>query len=124
MNDTEHAVRDSWGRIAAWLRGHVQPGSRRAAAETGRLAAAEAELGLPIPEDLRAWWRLDDVAATFWIPLAFAPVDLGEALSARDILVQVARDEAGHPGELADAAQYLPAFLPIAESPGGDHLLV
>ncbi|MDC0767728.1 SMI1/KNR4 family protein [Streptomyces sp. HD] len=124
MNDTEHAVRDSWGRIAAWLRGHGQPGPHRAAADTERLAAAEAELGLPMPEDLRAWWRLDDVAATFWIPLEFVPVDLGEALSARDILVQVAGDEAEDTGGLANAAQYLPALLPIADSPGGDHLLV
>ncbi|MFI7017986.1 SMI1/KNR4 family protein [Streptomyces sp. NPDC050164] len=124
MNDTEDAVRDSWGGIAAWLREHTQRGPSRAAADTERLLAAEAELGLAMPVDLRAWWRLDDVDAAFWIPVEFAPLDLDEAMEARNVLVLVARDEAAHPGPLADAAEYLPGLLPIAGSPGGDHLLV
>lgn len=117
MNETEQALRESWGRIRAWLGAHVPPGAVRAVADAERV-------GEVLPEDVGTWWRLDGVAATAWIPPAFAPLDLDEALEVRDILVLVARDEAAHSDALAAAAEYLPAFLPIADDAGGDHLLV
>jgi hypothetical protein len=80
--------------------------------------------GVVLPQDLVAWWRLDDMATIAWIPLDFAPLELDEALEVRDILVLVARQEAAHSDDLAAAAEYLPGFLPIADDAGGDHLLV
>ncbi|WP_019059875.1 SMI1/KNR4 family protein [Streptomyces prunicolor] len=80
--------------------------------------------GAALPTDLVAWWRLDGVAATVWIPLDFAPLEPAEALDVRDTLVRVAREEAAHSDAHAAAAEYLPGFLPIADNAGGDHLLV
>jgi cell wall assembly regulator SMI1 len=124
MDETEHAVRELWGRIAAWLGAHVLAGPVRAAADVERVGAVVSAPGVSLPADLVAWWRLDGVAATAWIPLDFAPLTSAEALEVRDILVLVARDEAAHSDALASAAEYLPGFLPIADDAGGDHLLV
>ncbi|MFI6549911.1 SMI1/KNR4 family protein [Streptomyces prunicolor] len=124
MDETEHAVRELWGRIAAWLGAHVLAGPVRAAANVERVGAAVSAPGVSLPEDLVAWWRLDGVAATAWIPLDFAPLEPAEALEVRDLLVLVARDEAAYSDALAAAAECLPGFLPIADDAGGDHLLV
>lgn len=124
MNETERAVRESWGRTAAWLGAHIPAGPLRTAADVTRVGAVVSAPGVGLPEDVVAWWRLDDVAATAWIPLDFAPLELDEALDARDVLVLVAHDEAADSAALAAAAEYLPVFLPIAEDAGGDHLLV
>ena len=125
MDETEHAVRELWARTAEWLEAHASTGPVRAADVELVVGAVVASVpGAALPEDLVAWWRLDDVATTAWIPLDFAPLDPAEALDVRDILVLVARDEAGHSDGLAAAAEYLPGFLPIADDAGGDHLLV
>ncbi|MCX5241706.1 SMI1/KNR4 family protein [Streptomyces prunicolor] len=79
--------------------------------------------GAALPADLVAWWRLDGVAATVWIPLDFAPLEPAEALDVRDTLVRIAREKAAHSDDHAAAAEYLPGFLPIADDAGGDHLL-
>lgn len=101
MNDTERTVRDSWGRIAAWLREHGQTGPVRTAARAEQLAALEAELGVSLPADLRVWWLLDDMVRTPWIPWGFVPVGLGTAMM-----------------------EHVPGFLPVARSADGDLLLV
>jgi cell wall assembly regulator SMI1 len=124
VDGTERAVRESWGRTAEWLRAHVPAGPVRATADAERVGAVVSAPGVAPPADVLAWWRLDDMAATAWIPLGFAPLGLDEAIEIRDILVLVARDEAAHSGARANAAEYLPRFLPIAEDAGGDHLLV
>ncbi|MFI5886585.1 SMI1/KNR4 family protein [Streptomyces sp. NPDC051554] len=127
MDETERAVRELWGRTAEWLRTRVPAGPVRAATDVDveRVDAVVASVpGSALPADLVAWWRLDDMAATAWIPLEFAPLGPAEALDVRDILVLVARDEAAHSAALAAVAEYLPGFLPIAEDAGGDHLLV
>ena len=80
--------------------------------------------GAALPADVVAWWRLDGVAATVWIPLDFARLEPAEALDVRDTLVRVAREEAARSDDHAAAAEYLPGFLPIADNAGGHHLLV
>ncbi|WP_199925973.1 SMI1/KNR4 family protein, partial [Streptomyces sp. NRRL S-495] len=87
--------------------------------------AFEADLGQPLPADLRAWWLLPNVSSDHWIPEAFAPVSLDEALETHAIWLLVAQqegdsfDENGRP-----ETRYLREFMPIALSPGGDGLIV
>ncbi|MER5935746.1 SMI1/KNR4 family protein [Streptomyces sp. NPDC001928] len=57
----------AWGRIEAWLSEHA-PGSYRslrAPAREGEIAAAEAEMGIVLPEGLKALLRLRDGAEGF-----------------------------------------------------------
>lgn len=81
------------------------------------------------PGDLRAWWGLTGVSAGFWLPGEFAPTGLEEALETREIWLLVAEESAGEgAGESASEGAveetFLPGFMPIALSPGGDGLLV
>jgi cell wall assembly regulator SMI1 len=68
---------------------------------------------------------LTDVSAGYWIPGSFAPASLDEALETREIWLLVAEQE----GPTFDAngepePRFLPEFMPIAMSPGGDGLIV
>ncbi|MGW7055552.1 SMI1/KNR4 family protein [Streptomyces sp. NPDC054887] len=125
MTSVDSAVRASWERIDAWCGKRLRPTPVRAASDERRLRAIEAELAVPLPAGVREWWALDGVGADYWIPGAFAPVDMDEALETRDIWLLVAEEEGpsfdahGEPEE-----RFLPAFLPIAMNPGGDGLVV
>ncbi|MFE0460630.1 SMI1/KNR4 family protein [Kitasatospora sp. NPDC058965] len=125
MTTPDHDVPTSWRRVGTWLTAHTRRGPARPASDAARLDAFEADLGLPVPADLRAWWLLPDVAASYWIPDAFAPVPLDEALENREIWLLVAAqegdsfDENGRP-----ESRYQREFMPIASSPGGDALIV
>ncbi|GJF35005.1 hypothetical protein KNE206_77050 [Kitasatospora sp. NE20-6] len=117
-------MRESWDRIGTWLRTHARKAPIRSAADTGRLDAAETRL-TALPADVQEWWALTDVSADYWIPGPFAPVTLEEALETREIWLLVAEQE----DSLTDQAQeddprFLPEFLPIAMSPGGDGLII
>lgn len=80
---------------------------------------------MPLPVDLQEWWALTDVSAGYWIPGSFAPVSLDEALEAREIWLLVADHEGPALGANRDPEpRFLPEFLPIAMSPGGDGLIV
>ena len=119
------AVRESWDRIGLWLRARVRWVPLRPAVDPGGLDAVEASLAVPLPVDLREWWALTDVSAAYWIPGSFAPVSLDEALETREIWLLVAEQE----GPTFDAngapePRFLPEFMPIAMSPGGDGLIV
>ncbi|MFJ5228808.1 SMI1/KNR4 family protein [Kitasatospora sp. NPDC088391] len=135
MTTIDHDVPDSWQRIGGWLAAHTRQGPVRAAADAARLDALEAELGLPLPADLRAWWLLPGVTRGDWIPQAFAPVPLEESLDTRGVWLLVAEQEqewreqqeregdgSGGAGRVED--RFLPEFLPIASDPGGDGLFV
>ncbi|MFJ1757015.1 SMI1/KNR4 family protein [Kitasatospora sp. NPDC088134] len=125
MATVDHDVPDSWRRIGDRLAAHTRWGPVRAAADAARLDAFEAELGLPLPADLRAWWLLPDVVMDHWLPQAFAPVPWEEALETREIWLLVAEQEDEALGEDGPAEdRYLPEFLPIALDPGGDGLVV
>ncbi|MFD8756255.1 SMI1/KNR4 family protein [Kitasatospora sp. NPDC059577] len=125
MTTADHDVPTSWSRVGAWLTAHTRRGPARPASDAARLDAFEADLGLPLPADLRAWWLLPDVTASHWIPEAFAPVSLDEALETHEIWLLVAEqegdsfDENGRP-----ETRYMREFMPIALSPGGDGLVV
>ncbi|MEV6978695.1 SMI1/KNR4 family protein [Kitasatospora sp. NPDC093806] len=125
MTAADHDVLTSWNRIGTWLTAHTRRGPSRPAPDTARLDAFEADLGLPLPADLWAWWLLPDVTMSYWIPDAFAPVSLDEALETHGIWLLVAEqegdsfDENGQP-----ESRYLREFMPIALSPGGDGLIV
>ncbi|MFF3073237.1 SMI1/KNR4 family protein [Kitasatospora sp. NPDC057936] len=129
MDAIAHGVRESSSRIGTWLRAHVRPAPAVPAADAARLDAAARELGLVLPGDLRAWWELTGVSAGFWLPGEFAPTGLEEALETREIWLLVAEESAGEgAGESASEGAveetFLPGFMPIALSPGGDGLLV
>lgn len=125
MTTADHDVLTSWSRVDTWLTAHTRRGPARPAPDPARLDAFEADLGLPLPADLRAWWLLPDIAAGYWIPDTFAPVSLDEALETHEIWLLVAEqegdsfDENGRP-----ESRYQREFMPIALSPGGDGLIV
>ncbi|MFC9331966.1 SMI1/KNR4 family protein [Kitasatospora sp. NPDC057015] len=127
MTTADHSILTAWSRVGTWLTAHTRGGHGRARppSDAARLDAFEADLALPLPADLRAWWLLPDVSASHWIPEAFAPVSLDEALETHGIWLLVAEQE----GESFDdndrpEPRYLREFMPIALSPGGDGLVV
>ncbi|MFF8280216.1 SMI1/KNR4 family protein [Streptomyces lateritius] len=125
MTSIDHGVRKSWDRLAARHGDRLRGTPVRAAADKDRIRAVEADIGLAFPAEVRDWWTLDGVSADYWIPGPFAPVDLEEALETREIWLQVAEEE----GDVFDAngepePRFLPSFLPIAMSPGGDGLVI
>lgn len=125
MTTADHDVPTSWSRIGTWLTAHTRRGPARPASDAARLDAFEADLGLPLPADLRAWWLLPDVTASYWIPDAFAPVSLDEALETHDIWLLVAEQEGDSFDENGlPESRYQREFMPIALSPGGDGLIV
>ncbi|MEU4116310.1 SMI1/KNR4 family protein [Kitasatospora sp. NPDC028055] len=137
MSSADHDVPTSWSRIDAWLAAHTRRGPVRSAGPAGpagsagpatdaaRLDAFEADLGLPLPADLRAWWLLPEVAAGHWIPGEFAPVPLGEALETHETWLLVAAQEGdSFDGNGRPESRYQREFMPIALDPGGDGLIV
>ncbi|MFC8230866.1 SMI1/KNR4 family protein [Streptomyces sp. NPDC057287] len=125
MTSADDDVRTPWDRIDTWCGSHLRDTPVRAASDEGRLRAAETALATVLPSQVRDWWALERVGADFWIPGAFAPVDLEEALETREIWLQVAEEE--DPAFDADGTpqpRFLPSFLPIAMDPGGDGLVV
>lgn len=107
----------------------MQKGPVRPAVGKERLDAVAAELGVVFPADLRAWWALTDVSADFWIPGAFAPVSLEEALETRETWLLVAEqedeiEEAGEHGGGHSDDRFLPELMPVALGTGGDGLVV
>ncbi|MFF4144685.1 SMI1/KNR4 family protein [Streptomyces sp. NPDC001698] len=130
MTHKDLGVRALWERVNACLDAHAHRSPvRRASADAGRRGAVEALLEASMPADLHEWWSLADVSADFWIPGdgdEFAPVDLDEAMETWEIWLQVA-DEEGLPtvdenGEVEPRFQ--PEYLPFAQSPGGDGLII
>jgi hypothetical protein len=58
----ELGVAESWRRIAAWYEANTPPGTLRLppGASEEMILVAEAEMGLRLPEGLRAFYRLHD----------------------------------------------------------------
>ncbi|MFJ9520313.1 SMI1/KNR4 family protein [Kitasatospora sp. NPDC101801] len=125
MTPADHDIPNSWSRIGTWLTAHTHGSPARPAPDSARLDAFEADLGLPLPAELRAWWLLPDVSTDYWIPEAFAPVSLDEALETHEIWLLVAEQESDSFDENGQPeTRYLREFMPIALSPGGDGLIV
>jgi cell wall assembly regulator SMI1 len=125
MTSIDHGVRESWDRIDIWLTAHVRKAPIRPAVDVGRLDAVEAELAVTLPADVKEWWALTNVSADYWIPESFAPVALEDALETREIWLLVAEQEEPLFDQNGEAEpRFLPEFMPIAMSPGGDGLIV
>ncbi|MFE9852255.1 SMI1/KNR4 family protein [Streptomyces sp. NPDC005576] len=125
MTSIDHGVRKSWDRIEAWFEERLHRTPVRAATDQGWLRAIESRLGTALPTEVHDWWMLDRVRADYWIPGSFAPVDVEEALETREIWLQVAEEEgASFDANGEPEPRFLPSFLPIALSPGGDGLVV
>lgn len=125
MTSIDHGVPESWDRIDTWLKAHVRKAPVRPATAVGRLDAVEAELAVTLPPDVQEWWTLTNVSADYWIPGSFAPVALEEALETREIWLLVAeQEEPLFDQNGKDEPRFLPEFVPIALSPGGDGLIV
>jgi cell wall assembly regulator SMI1 len=140
-------VTESWDRIRAWLDQHTPDLLRSVnppASEEDLLGAEEA-VGAALPDDLLAWWRLADGVSGRTgglLPTHFDPYPVSQALESRRIWLEVWYDEETRvipdmPGwqEYADGRSaapagtvspdiWLPAWLPIAGSGGGQDLFV
>jgi cell wall assembly regulator SMI1 len=139
-------VADSWARIRAWLGEHapavlelVNP----PASEPDLFGVAE-EIGAALPEELLDWWRIADGFSGHvgLIPSFFTPYSVEQALQIRQIMLEVWCDEATRVMPLPPGAQeyvdeqlaapagtpcpdvWLPVWLPIAGSGGGQDLFV
>jgi len=140
-------VTESWDRIRAWLGRHT-PEVLRAinppASEDDLLDAEEA-VGAALPDDLLTWWHLADGVSGRTgglLPRHFDPYPVAHALESRRIWLEVWYDEETRvqpdtPGwqEYADSQSaapagtispdiWLPEWLPIAGSGGGQDLFV
>ncbi|MET9402720.1 SMI1/KNR4 family protein [Kitasatospora sp. NPDC002965] len=126
MTSTDHDMREAWARIDGWLCANVRTTAIiRPAADARRLAAIETELPVTLTADVKEWWTLADVKADYWIPESFAPVTLEEALETQEIWLLVAEQEQSLLDQQGnEQPRFLPQFMPIAMSPGGDGLIV
>lgn len=125
MTTSDQEVHTSRDRIEAWFRDRLRTRPLRPAAAESRLRSVEADLAVALPTDVHEWWGLERVSADYWIPGPFAPVSLEEALETRDIWLLIAEEEGASFGANGEPEpRFLPLFLPIAMSPGGDGLIV
>jgi cell wall assembly regulator SMI1 len=137
------SVTESWDRIRTWLGRHAPDALRVINPPAGEddLLDAEEAVGAALPEDLLTWWRLADGVSGRTgglLPTHFDPYPVSHALESRRIWLEVWYDEETLvPGwqEYADAKSaapagtispdiWLPAWLPIAGSGGGQDLFV
>jgi cell wall assembly regulator SMI1 len=94
-------VAESWNRIRTWLAAHA-PGvlaKIRQPASGADIAAAQEVVGVPLPEDLVALWRLADGVANVWphvghlLPPWFDPYPVATAVRRRETWIEVWHDE-------------------------------
>ena len=136
-------VDQSWAVITAWLGEHCPQSlsSFQGPATEEEIRAVEATVGRPIPADQRAWWRLSNGTGRMSnhlvsvIPLVYSPASTGFVLARHEGLVGLNRhnpDAAPVPQWNAEPAGspfvgigvWLPPWVPIAHSGGGDYLFV
>lgn len=102
----EPDVAESWSRIRAWLATHAPRvlATIRPPASVADLAAVEEAVGVPLPEDLLAWWRIADGASDahphpgHLLPPWFDPYPVATALQRRDTWIEVWHDPDAHFG--------------------------
>lgn len=104
MPFSEPDVAESWNRIRQWLALNaptVHATIRPPADEADLDRAAEA-VGVPLPDDLLAWWRLADGVADAYphpgnlLPPWFAPYPVARALNARETWISVWQETPEH----------------------------
>ncbi|OKJ13589.1 SMI1/KNR4 family protein [Kitasatospora sp. CB01950] len=118
-------VPTTWQHLETLLSPRLRQPPLRPVADAARLDAFAADLGLPLPDGLRDWWLLPGVSADHWLPEAFAPLSLDEALETHAIWLLVAEQEGESLGpDGLPEPRYRRELLPIAMDPGGDGLVV
>jgi cell wall assembly regulator SMI1 len=80
----DRGAAESWRRIVAWYEANTPTGTLLLppGASEGALAAAEAQLGFPLPDDLRSFYRLHDGLGGSWL------LHYGEFLSLSALVMQ------------------------------------
>ncbi|WP_436535288.1 SMI1/KNR4 family protein [Actinoplanes sp. HUAS TT8] len=122
-----------WHDIAEWLRQNAPASASeiRPPASDALIAQVEAEIGRPLPADLREWWQqsdgVEEPELAFLLPPGFAPLSCREALSQRAMSLEItASSPSGGPpiDEAGDerAADFHPLFLPIGTDTLGNTL--
>jgi cell wall assembly regulator SMI1 len=142
VTDVEEAWRqitDRLAREAPHMLNMINP-----PASEEEIASAEREMGMPLPDDVKTWWRLSNgvnrgLRHGFLIPPRFDPYPIAVALEARRMLISARRSAFPVPDDFFDryvAEQmqmpagtpciepWLPAWLPIAGDVGGKHLFI
>lgn len=135
----------SWTRIDNWFRTNAPAvhATFQPPASGADIAAAEEIIGTPLPADVAAWWRAfgGQSAFTAIVPPWWRPHSISSALSTRDMMIEVtwsvffpppAEDEGdeyeaiemARPAGTPHSEIWLPAWVPIAASGGGDELFV
>ncbi|GAA4608991.1 hypothetical protein GCM10023195_35810 [Actinoallomurus liliacearum] len=128
----------SWNRITSWLRQHAPAAlaTVNAPATEAEIADVRAMMGMPVPDDLIAWWRLANGVSAFPglapVPL-YTPLPIEEVLRTREMMLSVLGPEPsprvtelrGEPaGTPYGIGLWLPEWLPIASDHCGYHLFV
>lgn len=96
--------------------------------DEARVTAVESrvrdELGMRLPPDLVALWRLDGVHAGDWLPPeGTCTLEVPEeTLALREFMLEIAAAESPQDPQWLD--RFTEDLLPIATSPGGDSLVV
>jgi cell wall assembly regulator SMI1 len=136
--------RMNWSRADVWLRSQMPELHAKflPPATVADLAVAEKAIGVPLPVDLAEWWTacggLANVDYAPVIPEFYSPLSVGQALEAREMMMQIRREFAVDPRiedvdshearKLAEPAGsligdlWLPLFVPVAVGPSGSHL--
>ncbi|GAA1586030.1 SMI1/KNR4 family protein [Actinoplanes couchii] len=129
-------VGDSWTKILAWFARHApdQIDGFRAPATEPDLRAVEEAMGVRLPADQRAWWRLadgtDEERLIELVPMAFRPLSTGRARKFHRGIVDLAPKVPELPEWMAEPAgsptygTWLPQWLPVARDFGGDFLFL
>jgi cell wall assembly regulator SMI1 len=123
-----------WEVIREWLESHcpAEAARLRPPASEAELRAAEDEVGASLPSDLGGWWRTaDGVTDGSWLmPAGFAPYSVAAALSSRRAWIGASEDggliarHADEPAGTSCDGVWLPRWLPVAGSGGGDDIFV
>lgn len=133
-------VEESWAAITAWLAEKVPRAwaDLRPPASEDDIAAVEAEVGSRLPDELRAWLRLNDgmvYGSTFGrlLPPGHNPMSCEQMISSwqlwQTINTRLHQDQIEIDRAVtapAGSATYwcVPAFVPFAADGSGQHLIV
>jgi cell wall assembly regulator SMI1 len=124
-----------WHDIVEWLRRNTPATAAqiRPPATEPMIAGVEAEVGRPLPADLREWWQQADGVSmpemAFLLPGGFAPLSCHQALQFRAMSLEIAAgtEIEAEPVEVAGDDQVMNfhrLFLPIGDDTLGNSLCV
>jgi cell wall assembly regulator SMI1 len=128
-------VASLWADIRDWLdrNAPVSATQIQPPATDALITQVEAEIGRPLPADLREWWRqadgVNNPVMAFLLPEAFAPMSCGDALESRAGWLEICEgspfdDEPDDETGDEQIMDFHPLFLPIGNDTCGDFLCV